>query len=219
MTNIPYNKCLSLTGYTPEDLIALTGVYAIHPEAEFLDWLNRSLINYWIVYNDQGELSVIIQSPEVAGVTIIEELTVIVKSATEIYNAVFILYPTARNSNGNYGFKRLREEIRNGISLGFDKITLWAYGNYSLLKDWSGYLIWGKYGFLMYKPDEISVFDSQMSEDKLQHCTNINHVVLSKEGTAYWKHTGWDWHGEFLLKTSSPSRRIFKAYGVEKGLI
>ena len=209
---IPYNKSKALTGFTHEQLLELTGIYGVHGKKVFFQWLGNGLIGYRIeVNNVTNELTITIKSPLKVNLTVIKELTVIVKSKTEIYNASFLLHDWAKNSNGNYGFKRLYKEIITARKLGIKRITLWAYGNYREIKKWTGYLIWGKYGFTMYEVNEILKFQFQMVADNLPHKV-INSLVVTKEGTAYWKHTGWDWKGEFETQPTSSHFKILKRY-------
>lgn len=190
-TEISIDKCRTLTGFEYSDLLSLTGIFGAHRELEFFDLAEQGLLKYRIFFSEDHILAVEITSPK------IKILKVEIRTSDEIY----IDYSWLDNNykGGDWGFKRLIKQVEAAQHFNFKKITLWAYGNYSTFPDWAGYIIWGKYGFTMYRKDEISKFNEQMKIDKLLHCKDINILVSTKEGTALWKYIGIDWRVLFLF--------------------
>lgn len=77
-----------------------------------------------------------------------------IKRPNELYNAHFKLQPHAINDGKNYGYKRLQVEIYYARKFKFKVLTLFAHGNYQIKEDYTGYIVWGKYGFRMTEADE-----------------------------------------------------------------
>ena len=204
---ITSDNCYRLTGIDYIDLLALTGIFGIHSKAEFIELVEKEKIIY-TAYQEDGITKVGFITP------IIEELWIEIVSEEEIYNALFKLLVKGKN----YGFRRLLEEVKNARKLGFERITLWAYGSYDELTYWDGYIVWGKYGFLMYKPDEIADFDQLMISVGRPECKDINDLVSTDNGTNLWKQLGKAWYGKFDLHVPSRSNDICEAYRLKKGL-
>ena len=207
---ILYDDCETETGFTAFKLLHLTGVFGIHDVKEFNDLYATKKLNYKFYFDDDDDFFVDIISPAII------KLRVRFIFPDEMYIDLFRLNPSFKGAN--VGFNRMRSQVEAAKTYSFTRITLWAYGNIKEFKNWDGYIIWGKYGFSMYEPREKHSFNSKMTEDRLIHCSTINDLVYSKEGTAYWKHRGEDWHGEFIMDDNSHNMNVFRRYGEERGL-
>lgn len=204
------DKCKTETRFEYIDLLSLTGVFGIHKKLEFLDLYERGFLKHEVFFDEDDVLTVEISSP------VIEALIIKLIRPEEIYIDYFRLHEGSKG--GNLGFRRLQNQIQAAIRKNFKSIKLWAYGSISEYPAWEGYIVWAKYGFLMYRKDETYEFEQLMLKERLQHCTILNHLVKTKEGTCVWKHLGKDWKGEFQLFNNSPSRQILASYAEERGL-
>lgn len=209
-TYLTINQCLSATGYDYIDLLSLTGVFGIHDKAEFFNLSQQGLLTCDILLDNYGYPVIDIKSPK------IYRLTVQIKTRLNLYVELFRLNDAYKG--GGLGFKRLIKQVEAAKMLGFEKITLWAYGDYSQFPIWDGYIIWGKYGFSMEDQSERDKFIYQMAAERLSHCQSVNQLVKIKEGTALWKYIGSSWHGEFKLQDGSNSLDIFTEFGTERNL-
>lgn len=213
MRIIAPEDCKKATGYDEYDLLSLTGVFGIHTPNEFNSLASKTQIRFRMYYDENDILNVeISDSPAISMLRI--HINVPLKK--EIYIDLFRLQQAFKGANA--GYRRLSSQIHAARRLGFNRISLWAYGDINSFPKWDGYMIWGKYGFSMFEKDEIDRFNQLMREDRLEHCRTIDSLVESKEGTAYWKHRGNDWHGEFILKSNSHNMKVFKEYGLERRL-
>lgn len=208
--SIDIHNCKSVTGYDYIDLIAVTGVFGVHKRFEFLDLAGVRQLRYSIFYNVNGVLTIEITSPAIS------ILRVHVLNKDELYVDLFRLQQGSKGAN--IGFKRMIKQIEEAVRLGFKRISLWAFGDFSQFPLWDGYIVWGKYGFTMYEPDEINKFNLQMIDERLPHCTTVNILVSTKEGTALWKHIGESWEGEFYLDSRSDNMKLYTQYGKDRKL-
>ena len=192
MTAIKLGDCKKQTGYELVDLLSLSGIFGIYNQNTFLELLDAGKLKCKIKLNSNREpILQINDTPD------IKELAVLVRSPDELFIEIFRKEPSSKSPN--VGFRRLISQVNAATALGFKRIRLWAYGNIKEYSDWDGYIVWGKYGFLMHRPDDISKFNLKMSEDLLLHCAIIYDLVKTKEGTAYWKYRGDSWYGELDL--------------------
>jgi len=211
-TLISINDCYALTGFQYEDLLSLTGIFTIHGKLEFLSLASQPSFKYSIFFDDEDDLLTV----EMTDSPKIEVLRIKIKSRDNLYVDYFRLQQTYKG--GNLGFKRLIKQIEEARRLNFKEITLQAYGDYSLFPIWDGYIVWGKYGFRMYRRNDITYFTTLMQSERLSHCTEINVLVSSKEGAALWKHIGRTWDGKFELANGSNSDKIYIKYGSDRSL-
>ncbi len=212
MTEVNFSECKKATGFSLFDLISLTGIFGVYDPDTFFDLLDSKKLTCKICLNSKKiPIIQISDSPD------IEKLVVIVQSPDEIFIDLFKKEPTSKIQN--IGFRRLISQVITATQLKFKRIRLWAYGSISEFGDWDGYIVWGKYGFLMYRNDDISKFNSKMSEDFLIHCSTIYDLVKSKEGTAYWKYRGESWYGELNLAANSQHMNAYREYGRSKKLL
>ncbi len=206
-------SCKQETGYNAFELLSLTGVFGIHEMNDFISLYSSGDITFKIFFDDDDTLNV-----EIRNSPAIDILRAFIKypKGDEIYVDLFRLKQSFKGAH--VGFKRLKSQIDAAKSLNFSRISLWAYGDISKYPLWDGYIVWGKYGFSMSEQNEKHNFNLQMTEDRLNHCSTINHLMKSKEGTAYWKYQGKDWHGEFILADNSHNMNVYREYGFSRNL-
>lgn len=217
---IPEKDCFNETGFHYNDLVELTGVFGIYDalQKDFYNEISSGVTSSIVGYlenqkYDTGEelVTVEIKSPT------IEILRIQLLTNDEIYIDYFILNNIGKGNN--LGFYRLREQIEVARRMNFKRLSLWAYGDFSKYPKWDGYIIWGKYGFAMYLNNEKFRFAELMNNERLTHCTSLNVLVNSKEGTALWKYIGFDWKGVFSLELTSSNIKIFEKYKLDRNLL
>lgn len=207
---ITYENCLEQTGYKYDDLLAYTGVFGIHRKMEFIELDSQKLLTHTIRYDVDGFLRIEIKS------TKIHTLDVSIRSKSEVFVEYFRLVDSERG-NG-LGFKRLISQIEELRGTGFTRIRLFAFGDIDNFPEWDGYIVWAKFGFTMYRKDEMTKFAKQMTDENITSSQSVNDLVLSQEGTALWKYIGSSWKGKFELDRQSPNMKIFTVYRKKKKL-
>lgn len=207
---INYSNCFAQTGYRYEDLLAYTGVFGIHPRPEFISLHQQGLLTHEVSFNEFLKVVVKITSP------VIEALNIIITGDTEIYIDLFRLNKSERG-NG-LGFKRLVSQIEELEYSKFTRIRLWAYGSFPEFPEWDGYIVWGKYGFTMYRNNELNDFAKKMSDEMITTSKSVNDLVASQEGTALWKHIGNGWKGVFSMERRSRNMSIYRSYRKKKNV-
>lgn len=100
----------------------------------------------------------------------------------------------------------MREMVANARLCGFLYIRLWAFGNYQVYKYWQGYLIWGKYGFLMEPHYREAFLTSMINQGRSEQW--LYDLLKNVDGYEFWKLHGDEWWGRFFLYHSSDSRQI-----------
>lgn len=206
---ITYTNCFQQTGFNYEHLLAFTGVFGIHPRREFIQLAQQKALTHSIFYNEDLLLTVEIKSPK------IETLRVIITGRSEIYIDLFKLHESERG-NG-LGFKRMISQIEELEFSSFNRLRLWAYGDINEFPEWDGYIVWGKYGFTMFRNNEITRFAKKMADENISSSKSVNDLVMSQEGTALWKYIGFDWKGIFHLGRPK-NMNIYRAYKKKKNL-
>ncbi len=191
-----------------DDLLAYTGVFGIHRRLEFIELASKRLLTHTIDYDDRGYLRIEIKSPK------IKILDVSIRSKEEVFIEYFRLENTERGNS--LGFKRLISQLEELKSTSFTRIRLLAYGDITEFPDWDGYIVWAKYGFTMYRKDELTRFTKKMTDEYITNSKSVNDLVATQEGTALWKYIGASWKGVFELDKQSRNMNIFTSYKKKK---
>jgi hypothetical protein len=201
-------NCRSETGLEIDELLELTGIFGIHNARAFNALIIRSQVSAQLT-KEGNIVTVKIKTPLVKAleVDIYFKLKII---HIELFQAV--------NPADQIGFPRLIAQIDAAKKNGYTRITLLAYGNKTLLNNWTGYIVWGKYGFLMVTPKHIQQFEKLIEGTPFAGCRYIGDLVSTEPGTIFWRDNGWTWAGEFILDPASESMRIYNGYRQKKGL-
>jgi hypothetical protein len=161
---IQEHECKAKTGYDYEDLIHLTGILGIYTQSEIANLRSSGQYSRKVFYDDIGVLATL--CVEIDSVDI-RRLKIKILDQDEIYIDYFLLNPGAKGQS--LGYKRLHSQIIEARNLKFKKLSLEAYGNIHLYNSkfrWEGYIVWGKYGFTMYEPNQIAIFNQRMSDER-----------------------------------------------------
>lgn len=193
-----------------DDLLAYTGVFGIHRRLEFIELASQKLLTHTVNFDERGYLRIEIKSPK------IQVLDVSIRSKEEIFIEYFRLENTERGNS--LGFKRLISQLEELKFTSFTRIRLLAFGDIKEFPDWDGYIVWAKYGFTMYRKDELARFTKKMSDEYITSSKSVNDLVATQEGTALWKYIGASWKGIFELEKQSRNMNIFTSYKKKKRL-
>ena len=196
MFNIHPNNCKSLTNnkYSFADLLSLTGIFGIQT---FEELQNDSNFKYYIQI-DEGDISIEIST------SYISLLKIILRTDKGIITNVKFRSTKMRNG---IALLRVKSQVENAKKFKYRKITVWAFGNKKTIENWNGYLVWGKYGFIITDPDNIEEFKQKMLELGRKD-EDLGDLVSTTEGTEIWKEIGDEWVGEFILDDQSRSMQI-----------
>ncbi len=84
---------------------------------------------------------------------------------------------------------------------------------------WTGYIAWGKVGFLFLEDNEKGAFLGMVKnfEDYHLKMTMLHHLLATRKGTNYWAKNGFYWEG-FYDFTNSTCNEILSDYLQLKGL-
>lgn len=114
-----------------------------------------------------------------------------------IVNDELIIKPEFRKQG--LGTKLLFNQQEQASKLGFKKISLIAGGE-------NGYYSWARLGFQMSDKDNQTF--KRVLPAKFKETKNVNELVSTKAGAAWWDNNGFSWHGEFDLTEGSLSKNI-----------
>lgn len=205
---ITSTNCIFETGFDYVDLLSLSGIFGIHPKDEYADLAGKNQIKLTIS-KDGDTITIGYQTPEIKILTVKIDI-----KKKEIEISYFI----AANKEKHVGFPRFIAQVEAAQRFGFKKISLLAYGNIDMISNWDGYIVWGKYGFIMTEKSQIDNFNELMTKLERPDCRSLNELVTTPQGTELWKNNGDSWWGEFDLDKKSESMRIFNAYRRKRNL-
>lgn len=80
--------------------------------------------------------------------------------------------------------------------------------------DWTGYLVWAKYGYLMQISSKAD-FDRFLRQHNRNE-TTLHELISVKDGLKLWIAEGFSWDAEFDLARGSESNRILADYFARK---
>jgi len=103
-------------------------------------------------------------------------------------------------------------QVYSANKLGYRMIECYAFGNWyeNTTEGWSGYIVWGKLGYLMGEFDQI-LFEAYMEKNG-KKATILHELLKTKSGNEFWLKYGFGWYGYFDLNIESTSFQILQRY-------
>ena len=136
----------------------------------------------------------------------------------EIHNAAFVLRPGFRRQG--IGTRSVAIELHEALRLGhFSKVTTSAVGDWSSTSGPSamvGYFAWARMGFNARLPD--AVRQNVELPACCRQCEDLNALLATRDGQAFWLRHGRSLHMEFDLAVPSPSWEHFRRYARERNI-
>jgi len=180
--------------YSSEEIVHLTGIIGIHPDLSKHDDINIEI------------------SPFV-------DCTRVVVSSAAIKYLLFVIYYSFNCiDNLNIRATHLRSGIASKWVLSQSTAAtaqrlkhLEAYAfREGTTAEWSGYIVWGKLGYLMHG-DSLGEFENLMN-DKGRSEKSLEELISHTEGLEFWIAEGFPWQGRFDLAIGSESEWMLKNY-------
>lgn len=195
---ISKNNCFQLTGFSWVSLLNMIGFQAIHSSEQMHYLISNNKIDITI---ENNLIDIYFDSFAV------EEFIMRIDLNKKKFYVVSLI-TTGKVKNLSFGI--LTHQQYFGRKNGFERIVI----NAEKAPGKFGYLIWGKYGFLMFShynknfQEELKGFDTRI--------TSIFELVRSEAGYKFWKDNGWSWGGYFDLNLNSQNMKIYRVVRNEK---
>ena len=185
--------------FSQEELLNICGLFGIHPEPTAADQINVE-INPFV---DCVRVNI---------------------NSVAISNLQVVIYPTnkylenqfirARKPGGGIGAKWVKAQSVAAAANNFKRMIAEAYRADDRSGDWTGYVVWAKYGYLMQvsSKTDFNRFLKQYGRDE----TTLHELISMDEGLKLWIAEGFSWDAEFDLANDSESNRILTAYFARK---
>ena len=195
-----YN-CKRLTGYPFADILRLSGILGIHSAEEL-----KSISVIYSQIDIEGRIVTVEFQTD-----LLDEFIIRINLADKtIKDEKFF----SSGKKKGISFDWLVCQIETAKKLGFTRISLDAYkekGNPKI----TGYIVWGRYGFVMTAKKDKLYFKNKMKElyDNQVISTNYRNLfelLHSKDANVWGDEHGIDWLGEFDLSPSSASTKNFE---------
>ncbi len=198
MERLTHRNCKIKTGYSLEEILELSGIYGIHTQEELESCIYRQ-IDF-----DGSRVSIEFET------NLLEEFQVRIDIHTKIIKDESFKSTGIKNG---LSFPWVCAQVDAALKHGFHNISIDAFGDSKKWKKYTGYIVWGKYGFLMSDPQDIEDFQNTMRKLKSEGIIDTEFETLydllcSKDGCGIWQEHGKNWLGEFSLKADSDSLRI-----------
>jgi hypothetical protein len=185
--------------FSQEELLAICGLFGIHPQPAISDQINVE-INPFV---DCVRINI---------------------NSVEVSNLQVVIYPTnkylenqfirARNHGGGIGARWVKAQSGAAAAMDFKRMIAEAYRADDHSGDWTGYVVWAKYGYLMQVSSRAD-FDRFLTEHGRNEAT-LHELLSVVDGLKLWIAEGFSWDAEFDLASESESNRILTAYFARK---
>lgn len=196
------------------ELLQLTGILALYPEPVVESDFNKFVLSFPYPHDEQ-----IIQF-EIRCKEFREYIILIDTGAKTIKNELIIGHEKYRGAC----LKCLNSQVRFATEAGYLLLTLDAWyqqepylyevpGKKGEEIPWTGYRVWGKYGFIMDEYDRNQIFVKAMKENG--HNEDYIHELYLETQNSDLARNRWDtlclsWEGVFDLSDGSLSRQILQ---------
>ena len=181
--------------FAEKDLLAITGLFGIHPAPRLSD----SIIVEINPYTDCVRINI---------------------NSVSISNLQIVVYPTAkyienqfiraRGPGGGIGARWVLAQTTEAAQQHFRRLIAEAYRADDRSGDWSGYVVWAKYGYVM-QVSSIPDFERFINQRGRTE-NNLYDLISVPDGLNLWIAEGFAWDAEFDLAEGSASRRILATY-------
>jgi len=189
-------SCYELTGYTENELIALTGIFGYSSDFEIACF--------------EGIYPNLRIAIECNALTLQIELQI---GEGIIQNELMICHTPGEG----IGLKVFSNQTDAAVDAGFSQIRCLAVGRYKVIEKWNGYITWGKFGFIIDNYFQ-NKFVALLKEYNRKE-TTLAEILSTKDGEKFWMEKGMSWPGKFDLYAGSESRVLLQNYKRKKGLL
>jgi|GEM_PF-4866385 len=188
-----------LSEHSFADLIALTGMYGVFRESDGTKLLLKT-------YGTYPTVSVEIKLFQDSNLSrLLIDMCRVVNFQTKVIHNVSLKVAEPQNGIGILIF---RDQIANAIEMGVKRIFLTAKGFYQIRHEYSGYIVWAKFGYTMWDDRCIRKFNKLMDKARFRgrlrnpapihlSSTTVNDLVADGQGALLWEWDGYTWEGEF----------------------
>ncbi len=185
--------------FSEEELLAICGLFGIHPEPAAADQIYVEINPY------------------------VDCIRININSA-EISNLQVLIYPTnkylenqfirARTPGRGIGARWVKAQSVAAAANDFKWMLAEAYRADDRSGNWTGYIVWAKYGYLMQVSSKAD-FKRFLTKHGRNE-TTLAELILAEDGLKLWIAEGFSWDAEFDLADGSDSNRILAAYFAKK---
>ncbi len=183
-----------------KDLLAIAGLFGIHPNPQSSDNITVEINPY----SDCVRINI--------NSTLISNLQIVVYQEAKYIENQFI---RAKAPGGGIGARWVNAQVRETGQRDFTRLLAEAYRADDRSGDWSGYVVWAKYGYVM-QVSSIPQFQLFMKErGRVEN--DLHELISAPEGLEIWIADGFSWDAEFDLAEGSVSRQILADYFARKG--
>ena len=193
MQTLNEENCQTLTGHTFTQILSLSGLFGVHSPAQvFANRLECSIEENLVEIDFDSDL--------------IAELYVTINLDNRIIRNVSFV--STQKLKG-ISLHRVKAQVDAAMQFNMRHISLYAYGNFSLIEKYTGYLVWGKYGYQMCDPLNIDSFHKLMRDNSREE-KQLYPLLCDAVGFNIWKYDGFSWYGQFITTPNSDSFEILK---------
>ncbi|MDE3248898.1 MAG: hypothetical protein KGO82_09575 [Bacteroidota bacterium] len=204
MQYLTKKNCKKLTNYTFDQIIGLTGIHGVHSAAE----LASNAVKYFQADIDGKIVNVEYETD------LLEEFIIRIDLIEKtIKDEKFISTEVKKGIS----FPWLVSQVDAAVELGFKKISIDAYGGIRAENKYTGFIVWGRYGFVMSSAEDKREFKHAMISHGRAEKT-LFELLHAPGGSDLWNTIGWDWLGEFNLSSNSLAMKNFRKVRKQKNL-
>jgi hypothetical protein len=185
--------------FSQKELLNIRGLFGIHPEPAAADRINVEINPY----ADCVRINI---------------------NSVEVSNLQVVIYPTnkylenqfirARKPGGGIGAHWVKAQSMASAANDFKRMIAEAFRADDHLGDWTGYVVWAKYGYVMQISSKAD-FNRFLRQYGRQE-TTLHELISIDEGLKLWIAEGFSWDAEFDLARGSESNRILADYFTRK---
>jgi len=185
--------------FSQEELLGICGLFGIHPEPKASDQITVEINPY------------------------VDCVRININSIA-VSNLQVVIYPTnkylenqfirARKPGSGIGARWVKGQSVAAAANDFKRMIAEAYRADDHSGNWTGYLVWAKYGYLMQASSKTD-FDHFLKLHGRDENT-LYQLISTEEGLILWIAEGFSWEAEFDLAQDSESNRILSDYFARK---
>jgi hypothetical protein len=188
-----------LLPFSEEELLSICGLFGIHPEPDAEDQIIVEINPYvdCVRININSEA--------------VSNLQVVIYPTNKYLENQFI---RAKKNGGGIGSRWVKAQSVAAGSHDFKRMIAEAYRADDRSGDWTGYVVWAKYGYVMQVSSQTD-FERFLTKHNRKEIT-LYELISAEGGLKLWQDEGFSWDAEFDLAHDSESNRILTAYFARK---
>jgi len=185
--------------FSEEELLSICGLFGIHPEPNTED----KIIVEINPYVDCVRININSEA--------VSNLQVVIYPTNKYLENQFI---RAKKVGGGIGSRWVKAQSAAAGSHDFKRMIAEAYRADDRSGDWTGYVVWAKYGYVMQVSSQTD-FERFLIKHNRKEVT-LYELISNEGGLKLWQDEGFSWDAEFDLAPDSESNRILTAYFARK---